>query len=122
MRWPTVQGQVLTRSVEERRTFTRRGNVITYVPKLRYEFEIAGQGYQSDSIQLGLKDVGTCEETEQIIGAMAPGAPVQVHYDPEYPQFAVLQSAGQRPLQTIMGAVLLFAIPFVVAISRGLGR
>jgi hypothetical protein len=50
MRWPTVQGRALTRSVEELRTFTRPGTVTTYVPKLRYEYEVADQRYQSDII------------------------------------------------------------------------
>jgi hypothetical protein len=68
MRWPTLQGRVLTRGAGELRTW-----------------------------------------------------PVQVHYNPEYPQLAVLQSASQRPLRTILSGALLFVIPFVVAWSRYLG-
>ena len=121
MRWPVVQGRVLTRSVEEKRTFTRRGTQISYVPKLSYEYEVSGQHYQSDVIQFGLKDVSTREEAEQILGSNVAGKPVQVHYDPEDPQLAVLQSASHWALRAIIGAVFAFAVPFIVALFARFG-
>lgn len=113
--WPTVQGRVLTRDVKEMTTRLRWSTRTTYMPMLTYAYEVSGHTYRSNVIQFGLTNVKTREEAEQILGSNTPGKPVQVYYDPENPQVAVLQHGNRRAWRMIGTGVFLFALPFVFA-------
>jgi hypothetical protein len=113
--WPTVQGRVLTRDVKEMTIRGRWSSRTAYMPTLTYEYVVSGHTYRSNVIQFGLTNVKTREEAEQILGSNTPGKPVQVHYDPENPQVAVLQHGNRRALRMIGTGVFLFALPFALA-------
>jgi len=116
--WPTVQGRVLTRDVKEFTISLRWSTRTSYMPVLTYAYEVSGRSYRSDVIQFGLTHVKTREEAERILGSNTPGKPVQVHYDPENPEVAVLQHGSHRAWRAIGSGVFLIALPFVLAWLR----
>ena len=102
--WPRVGGRILSTSVHP--GSIRRGD---QAPNIRYEYEVRGQHYESAQLDLTGRFGGTPGRVAQALVRYAPGQKVRVHYDPEDPSQAVLE--------TSVDPSLYFRIAFGVAIA-----
>lgn len=112
--WPVVQGVVTQSSMRAHRSHHRRrhGGVHThysYEPIVEYDYTVNGVPCTSARIGYGAYRF-TQEKCQEFLLQYPTGALVQVHYDPQQPQAAVLEPGahGQIGLY-IVGGILLLA-------------
>jgi hypothetical protein len=95
MRWPTVNGTVITSRAESRRELVPGGHNQTaavWSPLVEYTYQVAGRDYHGTRIAFGPLVSGGRELAESAIAPYPVGAVVSVHYDPANPSQATLQT------------------------------
>lgn len=91
--WPTVPG-IITRS--EVKVWQRDGNT-HYQPDIAYSYSVEGRIYSSSRITVGdLAIDNNVTKAKRLQAEYPAGKEINVYYDPELPQSAVLQP-GTRP-------------------------
>lgn len=122
--WPTVSGQVLHSTVEARRSHSSEGGYSTsYYPVVVYQYQVNGRAYQSNQINAGSPiGRGSQRFVEQYVAEnYAPGAVVQVYYDPENPQQAVLEhKATSGNILLIVAVVIVVILVVTMAFTLGI--
>lgn len=98
--WPTVEGKVLESKVEtHQRSHTISDGGKAKEPlhrlRLRYQYTPPGTRYRIGT-RVSFGDNGSTERHEvEVLAARYPvGAPVTVHYSPDDPKLAVLETRG----------------------------
>jgi len=84
--WPTVEGQIITSSVE---TFRSRRNT-TYAPKVSYSYKVGATVFSSDVIEFSLENSGDAVAVREVVNRFPANSKVMVHYQPNDPQTACL--------------------------------
>lgn len=121
--WPSTPGKVIESKVEQQRSGGGRqldldgpvmeGNVYTWAAEIRYEYSVEGKDYVGSRIQLDDMDVNDRSRAEGIAAGYPVGKEVDVYYDPDRPDIAVL-------VPGTMGMVVVTAvgslIPLVLAL------
>jgi|SRR5579862_6309232 hypothetical protein len=119
-RWPTVPGTVLADEVERR----QGPFLMFYKLMLRYRYEVGGNSYEGDRIQFGPARVTAKQLIEMLAEKYPPGAQVNVHYDPNDPSTAVLETSEEMAQQNRWRIWFFFAGPFlfssVVAVKNAM--
>lgn len=110
-RWPTVPGVVQEDGVERR----QNSYVILYKLALRYCYEVGGTSYEGDRVQFGPARVTARELIEGLAKKYPPGAKVDVHYDPNDPSTAVLETSDEMAQQNRWRVWFFFAGPFLLS-------
>ena len=92
--WPTVGGVIVKSEIEthERSTSndgSQKSETVRY-PKIAYEYQIDGQNYKSTRISFS----SSSGDAQQIVARYPQGQSVQVYYNPDHPQRAVLVPGG----------------------------
>jgi hypothetical protein len=117
--WPTTMGQMLALNIEEHRSYDSQDHHtrISYKPVVQYSYGVAGQAFYSDRIGFGANTFD--RNTAQLkIAPYTVGAGVTVHYNPEDPAKAVLETnASGSNLFMIVG--IIFAVMGLLAICGG---
>ena len=98
--WPTVEGRVVESKVEERVNDDDDGNRSYYYETvITYEYFVAGNRYSNS--RLGWEDNlfrDSMAEAQQFADLYPTGKSVIVHFDPEKPEFSLLDTTlPQRP-------------------------
>jgi hypothetical protein len=118
--WPTVKGVVQADEVEQRQS----SFYVFYKLALRYRYEVGGTSYDGDRVQFGPARVTARELIETLAAKYPPGAQVNIHYDPNAPSMAVLETSDEMAQQDRWRIWFFFAGPFllsgVVAIRNAL--
>ncbi|MBI5294494.1 MAG: DUF3592 domain-containing protein [Chloroflexi bacterium] len=111
--WPVVQGVVTQSSMRAHRSSNRHrhGGVRThysYEPVVEYDYTVNGVPYTSARIGYGAYRFNQ-EQCQEFLAQYPARTMVQVHYDPEHPQSAVLETGahGQIGLYIVGGILLL---------------
>lgn len=110
--WPRTMGRVLAAYVEPRRSSNSSGSSSTsYYPVVLYEYNADGQPLQSRRISFGM-EVGTgwAGPAEKKIANYAPGSMVEVYYNPENPQEAVLETSAPASKWLFLVVFIILAI------------
>lgn len=84
--WPTVEGQIISSSVE---TFRTRRNT-TYAPKVSYSYKVGATLYSSDVIEFSLENSGDVVSVREVVNRFPASSKATVHYSPTDPQTACL--------------------------------
>jgi hypothetical protein len=112
--WPTVPGTILERGVGERMSQAR-----SFLPLVRYAYEVDGVDYANDQVYL-IRRTGNLRPVIQRLVDGLPD-PVPVHYDPGDPASSYLivnpRSTAWVLLLFGIGAVLLALMQTVVALG-----
>jgi Protein of unknown function (DUF3592) len=87
--WPTVPGRVLACEVIEQRR-PKGGN--TYRSNICYEYGVSGTRHEGTVIQFGAMDMATEAAAQKILDPYPVGASVTVHYHPDSPDVATLET------------------------------
>ncbi|WP_017301070.1 DUF3592 domain-containing protein [Nodosilinea nodulosa] len=114
--WPVSPGTVTAvKIVQERDSGGTRRRVYTYHYTVDYTYEVAGQTYRSDRYSLGSGSTASqrFRERSQAVEAAKlnhpKGSTVEVHYDPDHPDSAVLKAGANwgTYVPVILGMVFL---------------
>ena len=94
--WPATSGTILSSEVEEEiSTDAEDGVSKYYYPRIRYEYEINGTKYQGNKYKL-LEPSMSRQKAYEFAALFLPGNKVNVYYNPQKPQQAVLQTGAQN--------------------------
>ncbi len=100
-RWPTTGGRITLSQVEEFKLLNkdskrrrRRTTRTAYMPIVEYSYSVGGRDYLSRSVWADTEVSGSRGYAEKIAAKYQTGAVVVVHYDPEKPQRAALETGG----------------------------
>lgn len=113
--WPVTPGQILSCKVERHISTDSDGHTTTsYEPKLEYSYSVMGTPMQANRISYG--SVKTNYKSAQKLADRYPvGAQVSVHYNPEKPAEAVLETAARgNTAGLVIGIVLLLMGVFLL--------
>src|SRR5262245_43264574 len=101
--WPSAQAQMTTASIH---TFQQRDNEGTttmyHEPKVEYTYTVGGQTYTGKRIAFGAVASTDRSKAEQALGRYTPSAAIDVYYNPQRPQDAVLE----RTVSNMTGPLL----------------
>lgn len=106
--WPSVPGVIV--HSEAKRRLTAPGAPIRdshmYHPLIRYRYEVGGQSYENDVVELGGRLRRTRRRMQQQVAQYPRGAEVAVYYDPRDPARACLLREGPGGwMKIVAGAV-----------------
>jgi len=88
--WPITQGRITSSRLDEYSSVGESdGN--SYVPKVEYEYSVAGQTYRGKRIVFGSAGSGNKAREQAVVERYKVGTPVEVFYDPARPADAVLE-------------------------------
>lgn len=105
--WPTAQATVIERGVGAPEQPTGGTRNARFVPKVRYAFEVDGQPYEASGLGPAQESM---TEAEARSAAEAVPDSVEVHYDPDDPARAYIET-GSLTFAIILGVVgALFAL------------
>lgn len=92
--WPTTDGKVISTDVAKRVFKSQDSEFDYFVPQIRYEYTTNGVRRQGDVIRFGLDEKGYFKEKDaREHAARYPlGTTIPVRYDPEAPEYAVLET------------------------------
>lgn len=99
--WPSVGGRITESTLDVE---TRAGKSDTYMPRIRYEYAVKGESYESSQLNFWGSMGGSRSVAERTTARYPAGAPVTVYYNPETPSDAVLDRAFS-PLVLILPPV-----------------
>ncbi len=108
--WPRVPGVVLAAEVREDVSQDGIAASVSWSPRIRYEYAVAGVGYTSD--QISLAAAPTTEKLAQAtVARYPPGCAVTVRYCPERPGWAVLEA---QPVPVRYGLLVVAGALFAI--------
>jgi hypothetical protein len=116
-RWPTTTGLVRARDIDVRRG--SEGGDTSYVPQLRYEYEVDGDSYVSSQIAAGGgPSFSSRSGAEEWLEEFPDGDEVTVHYRPSRPDRSVLKRGGVLK-GLLLAVVASAALTLVVLLDTG---
>ena len=90
-----------------------------YKAQVTYTFKVNGQSYTSDKVFFGDARSSSMPKEQRVADRYKAGAPVEVFYNPQQPQEAVLErrTGGTTVVYLILGSVLLLLAVFVAVMG-----
>ena len=91
--WPAIQGTITSSHVhKETRTDSDHRTSTTYYPKVQYQYQIEGRQYSGNRINFGGETGGMKWLAQRAVDRYPSGKTVRVYYDPQNPEYAILES------------------------------
>lgn len=120
--WPAAQGSIESATLREHSNADPEGSSFTYYePIIQYRYMVMGQQYSGQKVGYGASKVGR-SQAQKIIDRYTPGASVQVYYNPQNPQEAVLETqASGSKIFLIVGVIFVVVTLVACCISAFLG-
>ena len=111
--WPSVQGTITSSGMSKR--ITRDSNHrkrTTYYPKVGFQYLVDGHKYNSSRIAFGTGDTGGSEKwARKIVNRYPTGKTVTVYYNPQDPQYGVLESGVTwRSIIFLLAGIVFFVV------------
>lgn len=108
--WPVAAGEVVSSTVEQRRSMENGKTRTTYLPIVEFAYTVDGHRLHSRQVKLGLEVSGSESLAQGISDRYPVGAPVEVHYDPQDPSNAALENPTETNWILLGVALACFAI------------
>ncbi|MDX9930873.1 MAG: DUF3592 domain-containing protein [Bacteroidales bacterium] len=114
--WPSVPGTITKSEVQ---VFKRDGNT-HYQPDIAYSYSVEGKKYSSSKITVGDGALDNNVSKAKRLQAEYPaGKEVDVYYDPDLPESAVLQTGTKSGDLMLAGIAAVFFLVGVLALFQG---
>lgn len=113
--WPSEPGTVISSEL-----ITSGGRKSRwYHAQVTYTFVVNGQSYTGDKVVFGDPRSSSMAKQQRAVDRYTPGAHVEVFYNPQQPQEAVLErkTGGGSVSRVVMGALLLIMAVFVAVMA-----
>lgn len=125
--WVAVEGDLLSAEVESRQQRRRFRKATRWYPKVRYSYVVDGTRYESTQVtrQSGKGRSSKQSETERYVRSLRSAEQLEVWYDPDHPEEAVLipglvaRDWGRAGLGSFL---VLIAVALLVSIMKAAGR
>ncbi|MCA8955978.1 MAG: DUF3592 domain-containing protein [Planctomycetes bacterium] len=121
-RWPTVEGEILESvvvPVQHDRRRSGRQPRHSYRARVRFGYEVAGATHEADTVRFLDTWSSDRAAAEGVANRYPKGARVEVHYDPQSPNRAVLDTGtGSRSLGLPLFGAGVFALGGVLLAVR----
>jgi hypothetical protein len=85
--WPVAAGRITKSRIEVR---THRTTSTDYLDQIEYEYTVQGQMRRGGMVDLQIRDVSNRAAMQAFVDSYPVGKQVQVHYDPDDPDWALL--------------------------------
>jgi hypothetical protein len=108
--WPITPGEVVSSSIEQRRSTQNGKTRTTYLPVVEFAYTVEGNRLHSRQVKLGLEVSGSESLAQGIVDRYPAGSPVEVHYDPQDPSNAALENPTATNWILLGVALACFAI------------
>lgn len=122
--WPTVQGEVTKSKVEKKTERVKRDGVsrvqTTFSANVQYRYAVEGLTYSGGKVSFG-DHGGSQEHARQVVSRYPVGKTVEVFYDPQKPEAAVLESGAAWSSYLVLG-IGMGSIIAGIAACMGMGR
>jgi hypothetical protein len=119
--WPTTEGKIIESGVREIHGRQRGATQMTYWPFVRYEYNVGGTRYEADVIQFGMSEQPTMMKADAFVFERPVGKVCTVHYNPDDPKVATLDTSAQSAQTRIRnGWLMLFLLPAFTGIVLAL--
>ena len=94
--WQKCEGKVVSAEVEEERRYDPEdGTSVYYYPRVHYEYQVGDKTYQGKKLKM-LEASMSKKKANETIASFSTGSTVEVYYDPQKPEQAVLQPGTQK--------------------------
>lgn len=119
--WKVVAGRIVRSSLEEKRVDTNYGDgmrraEVGYLPRVEYQYRVGDETLTGQRISLVEKQY-TQKSGQKALEKYPIGATVQVHFNPENPQEAVIETGTVlSSLIFMLGGIALVAVGIAIAI------
>jgi hypothetical protein len=109
-KWPTVSGIIELSTTESYVKRENGRNETVYAPAVEYSYEVRDRQYRSRQVKLGVEISGSKFIADKIAMKYPQGSRVTVHYDPQNPSSAMLESPHGYPWLLLGIAAICFGI------------
>lgn len=122
--WPSAQGAITSSGMSQRTTRDSNHRTrTTYYPKVGFQYQVDGRNYTSLRIAFGTGDTGGSEKwARKIVNKYPAGKTVTVYYNPQDPQYGVLESGITWRSIILLLAGVAFFIAGVLCVRAKLRR
>lgn len=112
--WGTGEGRILTAEVERDVRRDEDGKSVTYIPHVKYAYQVDGQDYQGDQIGFGTPKFSIAKKANAIVVQYPAGSQISVFYNPLDPGEAVLDRVIFRPNAYLVIGVSLILVMLIM--------
>jgi Protein of unknown function (DUF3592) len=120
--WPVASGQIVVSAVDVPQTHDS-DDATDCTARIRYRYRVAGKDYESDSVTPGGGAMLRRQFAEELVARYPVGAHVDVTYDPQAPERAVLEPTNADNLvPQVVFMVVFAAIATVLAVHAIAGK
>ena len=121
--WPTTDGEVVSAAIARDSTRIRGGGYNHfYRADVRYRYHVNGKPYESDTFTFGVPHSYSSQtEAESEVATYAVGRHVEVHYDPDNPSSATINSGTvPKQFQVVLGMAGAGTLAGILAVLSGI--
>lgn len=116
--WPMVKGII----TETRISTQEHNETLRYMPIVRYTYEVGGKIYESRQITFGSgEEFGSRQKAADYLANYPVDGQVNVYYNPEKPDEAVLKQVAQKTTVGLVIGIVLVAISLCLVCLMGSG-
>ena len=114
--WKKASGVVLESNLTSFRSRNSRGNYTTkYRPHIAYEYQVDGQAFNSDRLAFGSESTSESNGRKKIANYPV-GSEVTVHYAPDNPAKAVLETKAYGFISNVLLGLFFIALGIIAMI------
>jgi len=111
--WPGAQGTISSSGVSKRTSKdSNHRTKTTYYPKVGYHYQVDGRKYTSHRIEFGGGETGGSQKwAQKVVNKYPAGKTVAVHYNPQDPNYGVLEAGFTwRSIIVLLSGILFCAV------------
>ena len=111
--WPSTQGTITSSGMSKRTTRDSNHRTrTTYYPKIGFHYQIGGRKYAGSRIQFGTGETGgSMKWAQKVVNKYPAGKKVNVYYDPQDPNYGVLEAGiTWRSIIFLLSGILFFTV------------
>lgn len=113
--WGIGEARILTAEVERDVRRDENGQSVTYMPHVKYGYQVDGQDYQGEGIGFGRPKFSVAKKAEAIVARYPVNGQVPVFYNPLDPGDAVLERVIFHPnAYLVLGMILILGMLIII--------
>lgn len=117
--WPTAPGEIITSTIVQHESTDSDGSSSTsYEPVVEYRYTVIGNPMMGKKIAFGANQFDY-RTAQKVVARYPAGAQVQVHYNPDKPTEAVLETRANGGLVFLVIGVVSLIVGILIPVFAG---